>query len=123
MKVLVVGSIREDADVATRSAFEEACSQLGKALVLAQVEIVLGSDAEHTADRYVLVGAASSPAKKKHRVLILRPESERSPSAERVAGMPDALEIIYKRTRGTWSYASGKVILKQPEAAVRIVST
>lgn len=79
MKVLIVGSTHGKFKESDRSSFEQACRELGIALASAGVEIVLGSDGANTADRYVLEGAATVKQKGKHRVWMLRPESQETP--------------------------------------------
>jgi len=101
MKVLIVGSTHNLAPDVTREGFIQACRDIGTSLAEAGVEIVIGSDGENTADRYVLEGVAKVAGK--HKVWVLRPASEDTPFADRPAWLNEQIVFKYSRLHGPWS--------------------
>jgi hypothetical protein len=101
MKVLIVGSTLDPQVAAKREDFMTACRELGAALARAGIDIVVGSDSDNAADRYVMEGMATVEGR--HRVWILRPESRETPSADWLAAIGGRIEIFQRRVRGTWS--------------------
>ena len=104
MRVLVVGSLHFPGAEEARTAFQQACREIGSALVRAGFELVVGSDGPNTADRYVIEGA--SEVEGKHRVRVIRPESGDTPFA-REAEQFSRLEFVFQRHQGPW--AAGRV--------------
>ena len=86
MKVAVVGSWRaQDASewgLKSQDMFPEACRQIGNAIMRLGHTLVIGSESEHTADRYAVEGAiqaigGSSPDRP--RIIVLRPNDQHVP--------------------------------------------
>jgi len=101
MKILIVGSTHTAAVAAKREEFIAACRQIGAALARAGMDIVIGSDSESAADRYVFEGVAS--VKGHHRVWVLRPEHGEMPFLDKAALLSNDIEIFPKRLKGRWS--------------------
>jgi len=101
MKILIVGSTHDAIVAAKRDEFVAGCRQIGAALARAGMDIVIGSDSENAADRYVFEGVAS--VKGHHRVWILRPEQGETTFVEKAASFSGDIEIFQKRLRGQWS--------------------
>jgi hypothetical protein len=117
MRVLISGAIAHEANGSINQNFIGACRDLGAALAGAGVEIVIGSDKPHTADRYVVDGAATVEGR--HRVWILRPDSDDRPFADQSAAVAKRIEFIHKRLRGPVS--AGRVPQIQAADAVLII--
>jgi hypothetical protein len=101
MKVLIVGSTHDSVTASLRDEFVVACRELGAALGRAGIDIVIGSDSDNAADRYVLEGLARSEGR--HKVWVLRPDHGEAPFADRLGTLSDRIEIFQKRLRGSWS--------------------
>lgn len=117
MKVLIVGSTHNKSTESMRETFVEACRALGAALARADIEIVVGSDSANTADRYIVEGAATVEGR--HRVWILRPDSDETPFADQLAALSERIEFVHKRLRGSWS--AGRVPQIQAADAVLLI--
>jgi hypothetical protein len=98
MRVLVVGSF-PDGVAEQRGLFEEACRAIGRALALAKIEIIIGSDKPNTADRFVVQGASS--VDNHPTVWIIRPDYGPTPFENEA--FADRIRFRHKRVRGAWS--------------------
>lgn len=77
MKILVAGSTNFTGSDGTKERFCQACRDIGKALALANAEVIVWSDMPDTADRYVVDGILSTPGK--HKIHVYRPETGKTP--------------------------------------------
>ena len=84
-----------------RDEFISGCRELGVAFARAGFDIIVGSESENVADRYVLEGMATVEGR--HRVWILRPETGEMHFADRLAANGGKIEIFHRRVRGSWS--------------------
>lgn len=113
MKVLVVGSrAKEQTSLGAGSQadpFQAVCLDLGAALANARHELVLGSEAEHTADAHVARGASAEALKANRRVrcwYLPRTAPSHPPFAD-LSG----LEVIVKNpTRPDWESVSAQQV-------------
>jgi len=104
MNIIVAGSTDFAEGEQVHEEFVSACKDLGASLAKAGHTIVVGSDAEKTADRHVVFGANSSGEQAK--VVIIDPlqgEAPFDPDREQLSN----LNLSYRRSRGSW--AAGRI--------------
>jgi hypothetical protein len=98
-----VGSLRDPRFISKDDEFIAACRELGAALARAGIEIAVGSKSKeaNVPDGHVIEGAAKVDGR--HRIWILRPESDGLPDASSLDTGEGRIEILPRRVRGTWS--------------------
>ncbi len=97
MKIMVAGSTDFAEGEQVHDEFVSACKDLGASLAKAGHTIVVGSDAEKTADRQVVLGANSS--EKRAKVVIITPRRGPAPF-EQDREQLSSLDLSYVRSRG-----------------------
>ncbi len=114
MKVLIVGS-NNDFPRERAEAFAGACRQIGKALAENGIAIVIASEEEKYADRYVLEGLAA--AEQPGTVILIRSDEEKTAYLEdRVA--EGKIELTSRRVR---SWLAGRIPLILESDAVLVI--
>ncbi len=109
MKIMVAGSTDFAEGEQVHDEFVSACKDLGASLAKAGHTIVVGSDAEKTADRHVVFGANSSGERAK--VVIINPQRGAAPfdpDREKLSN----LDLSYRRSRGPWAVGRIRQILE-----------
>lgn len=109
MKILIVGSMKQPTSKAEFQSFQNACREIGKELATNGHTILLGSDSNKTADRYVMEGLSS--ARGQHNVIVYYSEMvdvDEAADENRVpfpkADLP-TIRIRHKPYSGPWSVA------------------
>ncbi len=109
MNILVAGSTDFREGEKVHKKFVSACKKLGACLAKAGHTIVVGSDAENTADRHVVFGANSS-GKRAKVVIITR---QRAPTPfDQYKEQLSKLDLSYQRSRGPWAVGRIRQVLQ-----------
>lgn len=107
MKVLVAGSLRH-LDSEKAEEFKSACRQIGRRLADARVEIVVGSDQDHTADYHSVHGALDSESQE-IALTIVRPRPDHV-LFEDIRNSDPRLRIRVDDPVGRWWTVRGKQV-------------
>jgi hypothetical protein len=97
MRVQIAGSLNFDGASDVEDAYKDACKAIGVALGASGMHLVLGSDKEKVAARYVFNGFTS--ANEHGQIFVVCSDSGQTPyAAERTEH-----QIIYRRRKGPWA--------------------
>ncbi len=109
MKILIAGSMKTPASETAFQSFKSACREIGRELATNGHTILLGSDSNKTADRYVMEGLSSVPGQ--HDVIVYYSEmvdADEAAHENRVPfpqADPSSVRIRHKPYSGQWTVA------------------
>lgn len=98
MKVCVFGSLNFEGGEKVREKFCRICRELGATLADRGHQIIIGSDASYTADRYVVEGANTITG---NREIVAYVSQENPPFSDRKSELKQ-IKFTYKNSTGPW---------------------
>ena len=84
--------------------FRESCKAIGKHLASKNVELIIGSTRDSTADRWVIEGIKQAPKTTKVRVTLIRPQNSRADETSTDTVLdPNTFDIRFKPMKASWT--------------------